>query len=130
LIVIDMDTPQQTITITEAPPVNAVPPSMPRLAVRFAIGLVQLSVEQVVSTLRQAQGGDGRTHTRASRPGRGAGSLARLRVVAAEEQLEGRALALRAWRRLVRMAAGELANSPDRAADPAPAAGASLTWAR
>ena len=119
---------------------NAVPPSMRRLAARFAIGLVQLATEHVVSTLRQAQAADGQAERRASRArrlalrlaalrrvpplrgalrrtdvwrARAAGSLARLHVAAAHEQLEGRALALRAWRRLVRTAAGELANSPE-----------------
>lgn len=136
-----METPEQTITITETPPVGAVAPSMPRLAVRFAIGLLQLTGEQVVSTLRQAQAADGRVDAgAASRPRRmrlrvaalrwlpqlggalqradvwrvrAVGSLARLRVAASQEQVEGRALALHTLRRLVRTAAAELANSPE-----------------
>ena len=135
-----METPEQIITITETAPVGVVAPSMPRLAVRFAIGLLQLTREQVVSTLRQAQAAEGRTEPPAGRPRRlrlriaalrwtsplggalrrthvwrrlGAGSLARFRVAAGQEQIEGRALALRAWRRLVRTAAGQLANSPE-----------------
>ncbi|MES1208128.1 MAG: hypothetical protein ABUS79_19510 [Pseudomonadota bacterium] len=135
-----MEIPEQTITITETAPVGTVAPSMPRLAVRFAIGVIQLTTEQVVSTLRQAQAAGAQTDARTNLPrrfaprlaalrwvppvggalrragvwrGRAAGSLARIRVAAAQEQVEGRALALRAWRRLVRTAAGELANSPE-----------------
>ncbi|HSS38903.1 MAG TPA: hypothetical protein VLT58_09050 [Polyangia bacterium] len=138
-----METPEQTITITETPAVGAVAPSMPRLAVRFAIGLLQLTGEHVVSTLRQVQAADGRVDAgAASRPRRlrlrvaalwrvrvpplggalrradvwrvrAAGSLARLRVAASQEQVEGRALALHTLRRLVRTAAAELADSPE-----------------
>ncbi len=137
-----MDAPEepQTITITEAPPANAAPPSMPRLAVRFAIGLAELAAAQVLSTLRQSQAAAGasgqrvnvarRGHARldalrrvpplsgalrrADRwRGRAAQSFARLQVIAAEERREGRALALGAWQRLVRTAASELANSPE-----------------
>ncbi len=141
LIVIDMEAPEQPITITEIAPVGAVAPSMPRLVVRFAIGLFQLTTEQVVETLRQAQAADGRRPDGQPRRqrrlrlraaalrwlppvggalrradvwrARAAGSLARLRVAAAQEQIEGRSLALHTLRRLVRTAAGELANSPE-----------------
>ena len=141
-MVIDMDAPEQpqTITITEGPPVDGAAPSMARLAVRFAIGLAELATAHVVSTLRQSQataaGAERRVGVgRRRRPrldalrqlpplrgamrradrwrGRAAQSLARLQVVAAEERREGRTLALGAWRRLVRTAAGELANSPE-----------------
>ncbi|MES1210478.1 MAG: hypothetical protein ABUS79_31445, partial [Pseudomonadota bacterium] len=139
-----METPEQNITITETAPVDRVAPSMPRLALRFAIGLVQLGTEQVVATLRQAQAAEGRVYARADRRaerprqlrvrlaalrwvppfegalrragvwhGRAAVSLARLRLAAERERLEGRGLALRTLRRLVRTAAGELANSPE-----------------
>ncbi|HVT07692.1 MAG TPA: hypothetical protein VHO67_09545 [Polyangia bacterium] len=137
-----MDAPEkpQTITIPETPPVAAASPSMPRLAVRFAIGLAELAATQVASTLRQSQaaaGGTGQRVNGARRGhprldalrrvptlsgavrradrwrGRAAQSVARLQIIAAEERREGRALALGAWHRLVRTAAGELANSPE-----------------
>ena len=131
-----MDTPEQTITITEAAPRDPGPPSIPRMAVRFAIGFVQLAREQVAATLRLAQAAD----RPANRPrpigfrlaslrrlptvrgalrraglwrARANGSVVRLRLMAAEEQRAGRALALRALRGLVRTAAAELANSPE-----------------
>lgn len=135
-----MDTPEQTITITEAAPRDPGPPSIPRMAVRFAIGFVQLAREQVAATLRQAQAADRRADRPANRPrpigfrlaslrrlptvrgalrraglwrARANGSVVRLRLMAAEEQRAGRALALRALRGLVRTAAAELANSPE-----------------